>query len=79
MLNWYVLRRGSSFVIAHIDHQGALLWHEAGWELGTQPFDTLEEAEQEKQRWQQQFAQLHEVNRKPPQSERSSAREKHRR
>ena len=28
MLRWYVLRRASSFVIAHIDHQGALLWHE---------------------------------------------------
>ena len=77
MLRWYVLRTGSSFAIAHTDHDGALLWHKGGWEIGRQPFDTLEEAEQEKQRWQEQFALLHEVGRKPPQAERSIAREKH--
>jgi hypothetical protein len=77
MLHWYVLRKGPSFVIAHIDHQSALLWHEGGWELGARPFKTLAEAE--KQRWQEQFAQLQglktEVDRKAPQSERRTAKD----
>jgi hypothetical protein len=79
MLHWYLLRKGSSLLIVHLSHRGVLLWHKEGWEGGARPFETLAEAEQERQRSQEQLTQASGgepgSRRKPPEAEERTAKD----
>jgi hypothetical protein len=51
MRRYYVARKDSEVIIAHLDEHGALYLHEKGYELAKRPLDTREEAEAEKRAW----------------------------
>ena len=48
---YYVLKRGTEFKTIFMDEATAHLWVDAGWELGSHPYESQSEALLAMERW----------------------------
>ena len=49
---WFVLKKETSFKVAYMDSHTALSCKDEGWELGSRPCDSWDEAKIIKNNWQ---------------------------